>query len=30
VITHIDALKDIFDTQLHVEKTPEGTAVLLK
>jgi len=29
VITHIDALKDIFSTQLVVEKTPEGSVVSL-
>jgi exonuclease SbcC len=27
VITHIDALKDNFSTQLVVEKTPTGSAV---
>jgi exonuclease SbcC len=29
VITHIEQLKDIFSTQLVVEKTPEGSVVLL-
>ncbi len=29
VITHIEQLKDIFSTQLQVEKTPEGSVVSL-
>ena len=29
VITHIEQLKDIFSTQLVVEKTPEGSTVSL-
>ncbi len=29
VITHIEQLKDIFSTQLQVEKTPEGSVVTL-
>ncbi len=30
VITHIEQLKDIFSTQLYVEKTPEGSVVSLQ
>jgi len=30
VITHIDALKDIFSTQLQVEKTPEGSVISIQ
>jgi len=30
VITHIDALKDIFSSQLVVEKTPAGSVVSLQ
>ena len=30
VITHIEQLKDIFTTQLYVEKTPEGSVVSLQ
>jgi len=30
VITHIDALKDIFSSQLVVEKTPDGSVVSLQ
>ena len=30
VITHIEQLKDIFATQLYVEKTPEGSVVSLQ
>lgn len=30
VITHIDALKDTFSTQLAVEKTPTGSAVSIQ
>ena len=30
VITHIDALKDIFSTQLQVEKTPDGSVISIQ
>jgi exonuclease SbcC len=30
VITHIDALKDIFSTQLQVEKTPQGSEIQIQ